>query len=543
MAKLKAPKKLKAQKVIDSALKGLDLTDLNNFEIQKKILDKVTEINPAKYKDFNKHFSKLSIDDVSKQYSIKELNKMINDGSSKFTMKDNNNAITNFVNNIRSSKFEGKNDLETNKSFLYDMFNDFEKANMEKTNVDIHNDVKGRVKDSPLKKETQDILNLDDRFNERIKTKKDARKLEEESVMKPLLEKQKKYDEFYNNVSELEDLKDVIGRDNVTDKKKFSKYRDSVINNKDKSSKQLNDFINEVGTDNLSEAQQAQLSNLKKKVKSANSEFDTLEKYNVKNIEVNNFVGEHSQTLKKDVNEASRKLLEFKKGLGDDILPKDAEKLKSLQGAFDKANDEFQLFNSDKVDYALNKKKDIDAETFIEKDRQKNLNNILKTELKENKTTYKKESKDLRKKEKKLLGGTSDMPKGGFEKGMDIFAHGMAIWGAVSEYNNSRDEGKGVIPSAIRAAGSAAFDELLGGWIPLYYGVKALPKLTFQGIESIAKNQRSLAYQSRRIPFANANFNDHQQAYTMRQAGMELARNSQYNLQQSLLGNEAQYLK
>ena len=44
------------------------------------------------------------------------------------------------------------------------------------------------------------------------------------------------------------------------------------------------------------------------------------------------------------------------------------------------------------------------------------------------------------------------------------------------------------------------------------------------------------------MPFYNATFNDTQQAYTMRQAGMQLAENSKYNLQQSLMGNEAAML-
>ena len=44
-------------------------------------------------------------------------------------------------------------------------------------------------------------------------------------------------------------------------------------------------------------------------------------------------------------------------------------------------------------------------------------------------------------------------------------------------------------------------------------------------------------------PFSNATFVDTQQAYTMRQAGMQMAQASRYNLQQTLLGNEAQYMK
>ena len=42
--------------------------------------------------------------------------------------------------------------------------------------------------------------------------------------------------------------------------------------------------------------------------------------------------------------------------------------------------------------------------------------------------------------------------------------------------------------------------------------------------------------------FGEAEFMDTQQLATMRQAGMELAKMSQYNLQQSMMGNEAQYM-
>ena len=44
---------------------------------------------------------------------------------------------------------------------------------------------------------------------------------------------------------------------------------------------------------------------------------------------------------------------------------------------------------------------------------------------------------------------------------------------------------------------------------------------------------------NRNIPFSNATFVDTKQAYTMRQAGMQLAQASKYNLQQAMLGNEA----
>ena len=41
--------------------------------------------------------------------------------------------------------------------------------------------------------------------------------------------------------------------------------------------------------------------------------------------------------------------------------------------------------------------------------------------------------------------------------------------------------------------------------------------------------------------FGNAQFQDTQQLATMRQSGMEMAKMANYNLQQTLMGNEATY--
>ena len=44
------------------------------------------------------------------------------------------------------------------------------------------------------------------------------------------------------------------------------------------------------------------------------------------------------------------------------------------------------------------------------------------------------------------------------------------------------------------------------------------------------------------VLFAHAQFNDTEQAYTMRQAGMAIAKRSRYNINQAMLGNEAKYM-
>lgn len=111
------------------------------------------------------------------------------------------------------------------------------------------------------------------------------------------------------------------------------------------------------------------------------------------------------------------------------------------------------------------------------------------------------------------------------------------------DYKDARKNGSSVPGSVIKAAGNYAFNEI-AGWGGLALSLAApLPGLAVEGIEGIAKYQRSMNKSMRRIPFANANYTDFKQAFTMRQAGMQIAQNSQYNLQQAMLGNEAQYLK
>ena len=51
-----------------------------------------------------------------------------------------------------------------------------------------------------------------------------------------------------------------------------------------------------------------------------------------------------------------------------------------------------------------------------------------------------------------------------------------------------------------------------------------------------------VAYLAFASSFSGAQFADNQQLATMRQSGMEMAKMSQYNLQQTLMGNEANHL-
>jgi hypothetical protein len=123
---------------------------------------------------------------------------------------------------------------------------------------------------------------------------------------------------------------------------------------------------------------------------------------------------------------------------------------------------------------------------------------------------------------------------------------GMNAYFGVSTYRESRGQGMGVIGSGAKAIGEMAVTDMIG--MPAYLGLTAietLPKAIVGGVNAINQQARAMTYASigRNTPFANANFQDTQQAYTMRQAGMQLAKASKYNLQQTMLGNEAQFMR
>ena len=119
---------------------------------------------------------------------------------------------------------------------------------------------------------------------------------------------------------------------------------------------------------------------------------------------------------------------------------------------------------------------------------------------------------------------------------------GLSAWTGISEYKNSRNEGNGVVKSGVKAVGSFAISEALG---PAYFPImlaKSAPKLAVSAVTGLQQMTRQMNSYQRIQTFGDAQFQDTQQIATMRQAGMELAKMSQYNLQQAIMGNEAQYM-
>lgn len=113
---------------------------------------------------------------------------------------------------------------------------------------------------------------------------------------------------------------------------------------------------------------------------------------------------------------------------------------------------------------------------------------------------------------------------------------------AVSDYNEARNAGDGVVKSVAKAGAQFVAGEALGMWMMPVMLAKQVPTIAINAIETTQNVTRKMNSVSRIQTFGEAQFQDTQQLATMRQAGMELAKMSQYNLQQSIMGNEAQYM-
>lgn len=125
---------------------------------------------------------------------------------------------------------------------------------------------------------------------------------------------------------------------------------------------------------------------------------------------------------------------------------------------------------------------------------------------------------------------------------LDVGASVVNVATTIGTYKEHRRQGKGVISSAVRAGASFAMYEALGLWAIPVTLVKEAPGAIIKGAETLYKENRRMNSAASFQVFGNAQFQDTQQLATMRQSGMEMAKMSQYNLQQTLMGNEATYL-
>ena len=127
--------------------------------------------------------------------------------------------------------------------------------------------------------------------------------------------------------------------------------------------------------------------------------------------------------------------------------------------------------------------------------------------------------------------------------GINAFDVGFNLFGAIGDYKNARRSGHGVVSSLGKATVSFAMGEMLGFWGSIGIATaKGVGKMAVKGTELLYKENRRMNSAANKQAFGNAEFYDTQQLATMRQSGMEMAKMAQYNLQQTLMGNEATYL-
>lgn len=122
------------------------------------------------------------------------------------------------------------------------------------------------------------------------------------------------------------------------------------------------------------------------------------------------------------------------------------------------------------------------------------------------------------------------------------FGVGLNLFNAKATYDEERKEGRGVVGSLARAGVDFALGEVLGMKYMGLMAAQAAPRMAVKGVEGLGKLTREKNNMQRHEAFGYASFQDTQQLATMRQSGMEMAKMANYNLQQTLMGNEAKYM-
>lgn len=121
---------------------------------------------------------------------------------------------------------------------------------------------------------------------------------------------------------------------------------------------------------------------------------------------------------------------------------------------------------------------------------------------------------------------------------------GMNLFSSVNAYKENRQKGGTVLGSTLKAGATFAImdamNPLIGTGVQM---LESVPGIVEKGMTTYSQMSRQMNSMTRFQTFGQGNeFVDTQQLATMRQSGMEMAQMSQYNLQQAMMGNEAQYM-
>ena len=131
-----------------------------------------------------------------------------------------------------------------------------------------------------------------------------------------------------------------------------------------------------------------------------------------------------------------------------------------------------------------------------------------------------------------------------FWDGSRIFGAALGSYFFYDTYKEERAQGNSRISALGSGAMSFVLPELLSfkGYMA-YELIKAAPGALLSAGQSVSQQVRQMERAGQDMaPFKSNTFVDSQQIYTMRQAGMALAEQSKYALQQSLMGDEARFM-
>ena len=123
--------------------------------------------------------------------------------------------------------------------------------------------------------------------------------------------------------------------------------------------------------------------------------------------------------------------------------------------------------------------------------------------------------------------------------GESVFSGGLLL----NDYSTRRDEENSALSAAFGAVAEQGLAMATG-----FKGYMAFELLRNSGVivdalESFSAQRRAYyANEQYQAPFRTNTFVDNEQLYTMRQAGMELAKQAKYRQIATLMGNEARYM-
>lgn len=131
-----------------------------------------------------------------------------------------------------------------------------------------------------------------------------------------------------------------------------------------------------------------------------------------------------------------------------------------------------------------------------------------------------------------------------FWTGSRLFNLAFSGYVGYDTYKEERAQGNSRLGALGKATMEFVMPELLGmGGYIAYEAIKALPGAALSAGQYISQQSRIMERNARdQAPFKTNTFVDSQQIYTMRQAGLALAEQSKYALQQSLMGDEARFM-